>query len=107
ARTPSALVLFDLDGFKLYNDTFGHPAGDRLLAQLARQLEQAVGEHGRAYRLGGDEFCALLSGDPRTLDERLPHLAAALSEGEMVSCSHGLALLPHEAQTASEALALA
>jgi two-component system, cell cycle response regulator len=94
ARTPSALVLFDLDGFKLYNDTFGHPAGDQLLTRLARQLELAVGEHGRAYRLGGDEFCALLTGDPRTLDERL-------------SSSYGLALLPHEAQSSSSALALA
>jgi two-component system cell cycle response regulator len=107
ARTPSALVLFDLDGFKLYNDTFGHPAGDQLLTRLARQLELAVGEHGRAYRLGGDEFCALLTGDPRTLDERLPDLAAALSDGGSVSSSYGLALLPHEAQSSSSALALA
>jgi two-component system cell cycle response regulator len=107
ARTPTALVLFDLDGFKLYNDTFGHPAGDQLLSKLAHQLEAAVGDLGAAYRLGGDEFCALLTGDPRTLDGRLPHLAAALNEGEMVSCSYGLALLPHEAQTSSTALALA
>ena len=107
ARTPSALVLFDLDGFKLYNDTFGHPAGDLLLTRLARQLETEVGNHGTAYRLGGDEFCALLTGDPRILDERLPHLASALSEGGSVGCSYGLALLPHEATTASTALALA
>ena len=36
------LVLFDLDGFKGYNDTFGHPAGDQLLARLARQLQDAL-----------------------------------------------------------------
>jgi two-component system cell cycle response regulator len=107
ARTPSALVLFDLDGFKLYNDTFGHPAGDLLLRKLAQRLELEVGDHGTAYRLGGDEFCALLTGDPRILDERLPHLAGALSEADMVGCSYGLALLPHEAQTATTALALA
>ena len=55
------LVLFDLDGFKAYNDTFGHPAGDQLLARLARQLQDALPASGRAYRLGGDEFCALVS----------------------------------------------
>ena len=48
--------IFDLDGFKAYNDTFGHPAGDALLSRLARQLQVAVGDRGGAYRIGGDEF---------------------------------------------------
>jgi diguanylate cyclase (GGDEF)-like protein len=55
------LVLFDLDGFKAYNDAFGHSAGDELLVQIGTSLRHAVGEDGRAYRIGGDEFCALLS----------------------------------------------
>ena len=54
------LVLFDLDGFKHYNDTFGHPAGDALLARLGARARARVGGRGRAYRMGGDEFCVLL-----------------------------------------------
>jgi two-component system cell cycle response regulator len=61
ARTqPLMLALFDLDGFKDYNDTFGHPAGDLLLARLAGRLNDAAQRSGaRAYRMGGDEFCLL------------------------------------------------
>jgi len=109
-ESPSALVLFDLNGFKHYNDTWGHLEGDRLLAELARRLEHEVGADGRAFRLGGDEFCALLTGDPRSLDAVLPRLEQALSEPHEVAavgCSYGVALLPHEARTTSDALALA
>ena len=56
------IALFDLDGFKNYNDVFGHPAGDSLLVRLARELEAVVADSGEAYRLGGDEFCVLLDG---------------------------------------------
>src|SRR3712207_9338182 len=62
---PLLLLLFDLNGFKGYNDTFGHPAGDALLVRLAKALEAAMTSHGAtAYRLGGDEFCVLASVDP-------------------------------------------
>jgi diguanylate cyclase (GGDEF)-like protein len=108
--TPVALVLFDLNGFKHYNDTFGHMEGDRLLAKLARRLEEAVLDRGSAYRLGGDEFCALVTGEPHELDRLLPQLEAALGEAHdagTVGCSYGVALLPHEARTANSALALA
>jgi len=53
------LAVLDLDGFKTYNDTYGHPAGDSLLARLAGRLRDALGDGGRAYRIGGDEFCVL------------------------------------------------
>ena len=53
-------VLYDLNGFKRYNDTFGHPAGDALLQQARRQARRCRRRAGSAcYRLGGDEFCAL------------------------------------------------
>ncbi len=56
---PAVLVFFDLDGFKTYyNDTFGHSQGDLLLARLGHKMAAAV-TAGAAYRLGGDEFCAL------------------------------------------------
>lgn len=107
---PAALVLFDLNGFKHYNDTYGHLEGDHLLATLARRLEHAVSGRGSAYRLGGDEFCTLITGDPRELDGLLPQLEAALSEAHdagTVGCSYGVALIPHEAGTSNTALALA
>ena len=53
------LVLFDLNGFKQYNDAFGHPAGDALLQRLATKLQAALSDDAAAYRLGGDEFCVL------------------------------------------------
>ena len=56
---PLVLALFDLDGFKLYNDTFGHPAGDALLVRLGTSLSGYLDGRGIAYRMGGDEFCAL------------------------------------------------
>ena len=59
--SPVLLLLFDLNGFKHYNDTFGHPAGDQLLEKLGGALRDAVGEDGTAYRIGGDEFCVLLT----------------------------------------------
>ncbi len=60
------LALFDLDGFKHYNDTFGHPAGDVLLARLGGNLQAFLDGRGRAFRMGGDEFCALF--EPRGED---------------------------------------
>ena len=50
-------------------DSFGHPAGDSLLARLGRSLERAVNPCGRAYRLGGDEFCALVAGVEDNVDD--------------------------------------
>ncbi len=52
--------IYDLDGFKRYNDTYGHPAGDSLLRRLGAKLASAVEPEGCAYRLGGDEFCILV-----------------------------------------------
>ena len=56
---PALLLLFDLNGFKSYNDAYGHPAGDALLTRLGDRLARAAGADGRAYRMGGDEFCVL------------------------------------------------
>jgi diguanylate cyclase (GGDEF)-like protein/putative nucleotidyltransferase with HDIG domain len=56
--TSLTLCLIDLDDFKGVNDRYGHPTGDRVLAQLAARLRQG----GEAFRLGGDEFAVLLPG---------------------------------------------
>src|SRR5439155_1220638 len=65
---PHALMIFDLDGFKRFNDTFGHPAGDALLSRLGERLRDAVAAEGEVYRLGGDEFCALVRAGPRPVE---------------------------------------
>jgi diguanylate cyclase (GGDEF)-like protein len=60
--TPLTLCLIDLDDFKHINDRYGHPVGDRVLAQLSARLRQG----GEAFRLGGDEFAVLLPGHDST-----------------------------------------
>jgi diguanylate cyclase (GGDEF)-like protein len=106
-RSGHTLVLCDLDGFKLYNDSFGHPAGDALLVRLSRRLERLVDGAGTAYRLGGDEFCLIL---PGALDDRLRQaLATTLTEkgeGFEVTAAWGEARIPSEARTPDAALSL-
>jgi diguanylate cyclase (GGDEF)-like protein len=108
--SPAMLVIFDLNGFKGYNDSFGHPAGDALLARLGRNFKAAVGDRGAAYRLGGDEFCALLpaphGGDPLVAQE-LAYSLAETGEGFKITAAHGAVALPLEAADASEALRIA
>ena len=110
AESPVVLALFDLDGFKHYNDTFGHPAGDVLLARLGANLKAFLGSRGTVFRMGGDEFCALF--EPR-LEDRVALLdGAALSLSEQgedfwIGCSYGAISLPTEATDAAEALRLA
>jgi diguanylate cyclase (GGDEF)-like protein len=104
------LVLCDLDGFKAYNDTFGHPEGDLLLSRLGENLARTVAPHGTAYRLGGDEFCALLRIDPAELDEALAACHAALCEsgsGFDIRASVGSVAVSEEASDTSSALRLA
>jgi two-component system cell cycle response regulator len=108
-RSPYVLALFDLDGFKHYNDTFGHPTGDALLQRLGRNLEAQLAGRGTAYRMGGDEFCALIDAVDSP-DATLRAVAAALSEhgeGFAIGCSYGSILLPTEAQSSETALRLA
>jgi diguanylate cyclase (GGDEF)-like protein len=110
AAQPLALVLFDLDGFKEYNDAFGHPAGDGLLVRLAARLAEAVGSDGCAYRLGGDEFCVLVSPGRDRVDAMLAACSGALherGEGFEVTNSFGVVMLPEEADTPTLALQLA
>jgi diguanylate cyclase (GGDEF)-like protein len=110
ASRPRTLAFFDLDGFKRYNDGFGHVAGDMLLGRLAAALREAVGAQGTTYRLGGDEFCALLDGAHAVDGALLSRCRAALAErgeGFAVSTSSGVALLPVEAGEPERALAVA
>ena len=104
-------AIYDLDGFKRYNDTYGHPAGDSLLRRLGANLAAAFEPDGSAYRLGGDEFCILVPSrgrQPRA-DRRSgpgpPSPSRARAFG--ISASAGAVVLAAEATVASEALRLA
>jgi diguanylate cyclase (GGDEF)-like protein len=106
---PLMLMLFDLNGFKTYNDRFGHSAGDDLLSRLGRALAGAVASRGSAYRLGGDEFCVLAPIGQDGVEPVTAAAATALSEhgsGFRIDASYGAILLPSETQDVAEALRL-
>jgi len=107
---PFVLALFDLDGFKHYNDTFGHPAGDALLVRLGSNLAACLQGRGKAFRMGGDEFCVLIQPGADDPEQLVRSAAAALSEsgeGFTIGCSYGSILLPEEASDPAEALRIA
>ena len=107
----TAFAIFDLDGFKAYNDSYGHGAGDLLLNRLGRNLAATVRPFGTAYRLGGDEFCIIVSADEDVkLESILAGASVALSvegEGFSISCSRGAVRIPHEAREPTQTLRLA
>jgi diguanylate cyclase (GGDEF)-like protein len=109
ASEPWQLVLYDLNGFKRYNDTYGHPAGDALLTRLSDRLSAAVATHGTAYRMGGDEFCVLIRA--ATADGPLVSASvAALSEqgpGFQIGAAHGEVSIPAEGNDSAAILQLA
>src|SRR3954469_17638778 len=107
---PLMLALFDLDGFKAYNDAFGHPAGDAVLGRLATRLAAALDGAGRAYRMGGDEFCVLAPVTPERALDLVDAASAALAEegdGFSIGSSRGTVLLPSETSDPHEALRIA
>jgi diguanylate cyclase (GGDEF)-like protein len=103
------LLLFDLDGFKAYNDAFGHPAGDALLERLGGRLGDAIGEGACAYRMGGDEFCVLAPHDEDYAGLITGTLSALTEHGDSfsITASHGSVLIPTDAGNAAEALRVA
>ncbi len=104
---PTLLMIFDLDGFKSYNDTFGHPAGDALLARLGAKLASVPGPGGAVYRLGGDEFCLIAPVSEGEAEPLIDNACAALSqhgEGFDVGSSFGAVILPYDGTDASQAL---
>jgi two-component system cell cycle response regulator len=105
---PQVLALFDLDGFKRYNDAFGHVAGDLLIELLGGRLGAACRGHGRAFRMGGDEFCVLApAARAATVLGAASVALREAGEGFRVDASLGVVSLPDDADDAEAALQLA
>ena len=77
SNDPLSLVLFDLDQFKILNDTYGHPGGDQAINVFGRILEASIRENDLAARIGGDEFGLIL---PNTTKERAIEIAGRIRE---------------------------
>lgn len=113
-----SLLMMDLDSFKSFNDTFGHPAGDTLLQTVAGAIVSATRQNDRAYRYGGDEFALLLFGVRRDEAEEVAgRVRTAVREGVQnssvggfgvqVSASVGAAHWPADGRSHSELVEVA
>ncbi len=107
ARGPGAslaVLMMDLDAFKTFNDTYGHPAGDGLLRTVAEAIAGAIRDGDRAYRYGGDEFAVILPGvgraEAREIADRIRAAVAEAADavigpaGPRVTISIGIAGYP-------------
>lgn len=126
-RIQVTLLLFDIDDFKLYNDRFGHPAGDEILRESARLMRSVVREHDVVARIGGDEFAVVFweADEPRKANSKHPHdVIAATKRFQHAICgqqfpkllddarstltiSGGLATFPWDGRTPDELIARA
>lgn len=66
-----AILMLDVNGLKTANDTLGHAAGDELLIGSAHCMQTAFGAHGKVYRVGGDEFVAIMKAPPQKVQEAI------------------------------------
>lgn len=119
-RTSVALIMIDLDGFKLINDSYGHAAGDELLRGITANLTRIVRSSDTLARIGGDEFVVLAGDLPTNHSETIsvPRLVEAIQtairrpvliDGSPVSItgSLGVAIAPDDAKTAELLLQIA
>ena len=114
ARTPTATMFIDIDGFKDVNDTFGHAAGDQFLQIIAERLLSVVRASDTVGRLGGDEFVVLAEGEtvtagPELVAERLLTVLRQPLElddapGRPQPCSASIGIATGQRTTASELL---
>jgi diguanylate cyclase (GGDEF)-like protein len=106
ADAPTVLTLFDLNGFKNYNDTFGHQAGDALLQRLGSALAQAGAPFGgRAYRPGGDEFCVIADArHQHAMEQAASRALSETGDGFEVSAAFGSVVIPQDTGDAVEAM---
>lgn len=112
----AALLLLDLDRFKVINDTRGHQTGDMLLRQVAERISTAIENTGFAARIGGDEFAIVLQNLDDQIDvagicsKLLAKIGEPYSIGgveQLIGASIGVALIPEDGTSADELLRLA
>ncbi|WP_172825430.1 bifunctional diguanylate cyclase/phosphodiesterase [Geobacter sp. DSM 9736] len=103
-----ALLLLDLDNFKMINDTFGHPAGDLLLKDVADKLKHNLRQYDTFARLGGDEFVILIRDTERNLDigriaarilSMFDHPITLKGQEVFVTASIGIAMFPEDGES--------
>jgi diguanylate cyclase (GGDEF)-like protein len=104
SRLSFAVLMLDLDGFKLLNDRFGHPAGDDLLREVAAALGRAVRDQDTVARVGGDEFCVLApetdtAGAQRLIARVEASVARVVAGVDALGASAGAAIFPLDATT--------
>ena len=113
---PVGLLLVDVDGFKLINDTYGHPAGDEVLRTIAGLLRGQARSNDYVARLAGNEFALILKGvglDEATriandLHENVNNSRVALPVGQIqLQCSIGVAAAPVHGASAQELVSAA
>lgn len=111
---PTAIALFDLDGFKDVNDTLGHSTGDQLLIEVGQRLVEVAGDRGQVCRLGGDEFIVIIPGcgNPLVMSEMVKAMLGGLTEpftiGDHVlhvGGSAGIAIAPNDGRSVDELIA--
>lgn len=91
-----AVAMVDVDKFKAVNDIHGHDAGDRVLVDIARRLDQVVGNRGVASRSGGEEFVVVMTGERTDIEFRLVEAVAMVHDRRDVvpiTASFGVAVL--------------
>ena len=116
SRSRLALLILDLNGFKIINDTMGHQAGDQVLREVSAHLRKSVRTSDTLARLGGDEFIIVATdlGVDQTLDHFMESVRGALErpiqvEGQsmIVSASLGMAIYPDDADDSIKLLRVA
>lgn len=115
AKQSVALFIIDVDKFKEFNDNFGHAYGDKVLVTVAKVIQDSVGDHGVAGRIGGDEFLCVLD---KTDEEEVRNVARNIKMGiqwsiqacdpdQVVTCSIGIARSPANAENYDDLFKLA
>ena len=116
-KQPISLILGDIDGFKLFNDTYGHTCGDDVLKLVASVCRSAIGPEDVASRYGGDEFVIILPGKDRSAADAVARrISETFGQSEFVTADGsrvpvtlalGHATFPQDATTAEQLIAAA